>query len=361
MSSPPGTTGRRGPSQDRRGARQGRRGGSGASSPADPAIVASTGTTACPAARLPEPLASALHEYRRHLQLERGLAAHTVRAYASDVTALFNHASRMGIIDPAGLDIGVLRSWLAAGRSRGRSPATLARRAAAGRSFTAFAARRGWAPDDVGLTLVTPRGKGRLPLVLSQTQAAALLDQPGLSQSAATPGGPHTRAVGQRDAAILETLYATGVRVSELCSLDVDDLDLSRRVARVLGKGGKERTVPFGGPAARALELWVAAGRPMLCRPSGDAALFLGRRGGRIDVRTVRRLVHSWIAGVPGAPDLAPHGLRHSAATHLVDGGADLRNVQELLGHATLATTQLYTHVSADRLRATYERAHPRA
>lgn len=326
-------------------------GGSGAPAPqsADPPAAAS----------LPPALAAALAGYDRHVRLERGLAAHTVRAYLGDVTGLLEHASRMGVMHPSGLDVGVLRSWLAAARSRGRSPATLARRAAAGRSFTAFAARRGWAAADGGLTLATPRGRSRLPQVLSRTQAAAVLDQPDLGGfSVEDPSG---RSISRRDAAILEILYATGVRVSELCGLDLDDLDLVRRVARVLGKGGKERTVPFGVPATRALDLWITDGRPVLCRPQSGAALFLGRRGGRVDVRTVRRMVHTWIARVPGAPDIGPHGLRHSAATHLVDGGADLRNVQELLGHATLATTQLYTHISADRVRASYERAHPRA
>ena len=161
--------------------------------------------------------------------------------------------------------------------------------------------------------------------------------------------------------AILELLYATGVRVGELVALDLDDLDRSRHVARVLGKGRKERTVPYGHPAAQALDAWLAHGRPQLVAPGAGAALFLGARGGRIDQRAVRTLVHRRIAEVPGAPDIGPHGLRHTAATHLLEGGADLRSVQELLGHASLATTQLYTHVSTDRLRQAYRQAHPRA
>jgi integrase/recombinase XerC len=167
--------------------------------------------------------------------------------------------------------------------------------------------------------------------------------------------------VGLRDVAMLELLYATGVRVSELVGLDVDDLDRERQVVRVLGKGRKERTVPYGHPASRATERWLAHGRAALLAPGAGGALFLGARGGRIDQRAVRTLVHRRIAEVPGAPDIGPHGLRHSAATHLLEGGADLRSVQELLGHSSLATTQLYTHVTTDRLRAAYRQAHPRA
>jgi integrase/recombinase XerC len=156
-------------------------------------------------------------------------------------------------------------------------------------------------------------------------------------------------------------LYATGIRVGELCGLDVDDVDPGRRVIRVFGKGRKERSVPYGVPAGQALEAWQVRGRPAIVRTGSGPALFLGARGGRIDQRTVRRLVHARIASVDGAPDLSPHGLRHTAATHLLEGGADLRSVQELLGHASLATTQIYTHVSGDRLRSAYDQAHPRA
>jgi integrase/recombinase XerC len=166
--------------------------------------------------------------------------------------------------------------------------------------------------------------------------------------------------LGARDRLILELLYATGIRVSELVGLDIDDIDRGRRVLRVLGKGNKERTVPYGLAAERALDSWLRL-RPELARGTGGSALLLGARGGRIDPRTVRTVVHRAVAGVPGAPDIGPHGLRHSAATHLLDGGADLRAVQELLGHASLATTQLYTHISVERLRQTYSRAHPRA
>ena len=167
--------------------------------------------------------------------------------------------------------------------------------------------------------------------------------------------------VGLRDVAMLELLYATGIRVGELVGLDIDDVDRERNVVRVFGKGRKERTVPFGRPAAQALDFWLRLGRPQLRVEGAGAALFLGARGRRIDQRAVRTLVHRRIADVPGAPDIGPHGLRHTAATHLLEGGADLRSVQELLGHASLATTQLYTHVTTDRLRRAYQQAHPRA
>ncbi len=179
--------------------------------------------------------------------------------------------------------------------------------------------------------------------------------------AAATDLADDGSPVGLRDVAMLELLYATGIRVGELVGLDVDDVDRDRNVVRVLGKGRKERTVPFGRPAARALDFWVRQGRPALLAEGAGGALFVGVRGQRIDQRAVRTLVHRRIADVPGAPDLSPHGLRHSAATHLLEGGADLRSVQELLGHASLATTQRYTHVTTDRLRRAYQQAHPRA
>jgi integrase/recombinase XerC len=209
-------------------------------------------------------------------------------------------------------------------------------------------------PTDVGALLATPRTGRSLPGVLRRDEADALLHVAGVAADDDDP-------VRVRDAAVLELLYATGIRVGELCGLDLDDVDRGRRVVRVLGKGSKERTVPVGVPAVRAVDRWLAEGRPRLRGEHSGAALFLGARGRRLDPRTARRAVHALLAEVPGAPDLGPHGLRHSAATHLLEGGADLRSVQELLGHATLATTQIYTHVSVDRLKATYDQAHPRA
>nr|WP_246650148.1 tyrosine recombinase XerC [Nonomuraea guangzhouensis] len=285
-------------------------------------------------------------EFGRYLRFERDLSPHTVRAYLSDVTALFDHLSNR----LHGLDISTLREWLAEQHADGKARATLARRTACIRTFTAYCHRRGWLPDDPGLLLGSAKAPRPLPAVLDQQQAQAVLEAP-------SAGEPKEL----RDQAILELLYATGVRVSELCALDVDDVDRDRHVIRVLGKGRKERSVPFGLPALRALDKWCVHGRPLWIRAGSGAAVFLGVRGGRIDPGTVRRVVHARLREVEGAPDMGPHGLRHSAATHLLEGGADLRSVQELLGHASLHTTQIYTHVSIERLRTAYRQAHPRA
>ncbi|WP_262848977.1 tyrosine recombinase XerC [Mumia quercus] len=296
--------------------------------------------------------ADALEAYERHLRSERGLSEHTVRAYTGDLDQLSSHAEALGVRDPSALDLRALRSFLAAQQVRGRSRSTLSRRAAAVRRFTAWMVRTGRADEDAGALLVNPRRHRELPAVLRQDEVRALLD--------AAADRAEGDAVGVRDVAILELLYATGIRVGELCGLDVDDVDHARSVVRVVGKGDKERSVPFGRPAARALERWLGLRGTLAVEGSGPA-LFLGKRGGRIDPRTVRRMVHARIEDVEGAPDLGPHGLRHTAATHLLEGGADLRSVQELLGHASLATTQLYTHVSSERLRQAYAQAHPRA
>ncbi|MBV9369204.1 MAG: tyrosine-type recombinase/integrase, partial [Frankiales bacterium] len=275
-------------------------------------------------------------------------------------------------------------------------------------TFTAWAVRRGLASTDPGAQLVAARPSRHLPTVLRQDEAHRAMQPPAVgvgdapTGTAAAPvtaagpvgegrvgqgrvgeGGVGQGRVGEgsvggrdvgvgagsgdayvellRDQAVLELLYAGALRVSELCGLDIDDLDLSRRTVRVLGKGRKERTVPIGVPAATAASRWLAEGRPRWVQPGSGPALLLGARGRRLDPRTARRSVHRRLAAVGGLPDLGPHGLRHTAATHLLEGGADLRSVQELLGHATLATTQIYTHVSIERLRASYERAHPRA
>ena len=335
-------------------------------------------------------MAESLAAYERHLRAERGMSEHSVRAYLGDVTTLLEHAARMGRSDVAGLDLPVLRSWLAGQAARGKARTTMARRAAAARGFTAWATRERLIAADPGALLATPRTGTTLPGVLRQDEAGALLDlaayrvdhlDPEPDEEAARdaardaargPGAAEgrrpeveltavERAVRVRDLAVLEVLYASGIRVGELCGLDLHDVDQGRRVIRVMGKGAKERTVPVGIPALTALNGWLSSGRPVLAGSGSGAALFLGRRGRRVDPRTVRRAVHEMLAQVPGAPDLGPHGIRHSAATHLLEGGADLRSVQELLGHATLATTQIYTHVSVDRLKATYDQAHPRA
>jgi integrase/recombinase XerC len=303
---------------------------------------------------LPETMTAVLGDYERHLVSERDLTPHTVRAYLGDISAMLDHVVRMGGSSVADIDLRTLRSWLAKQQTTGRSRTTIARRATAARVFTAWLKRTGRATSDAGVLLGSPKSHRKLPAVLRQDEARQLVEK---AAALADDGSP----VGLRDVAMLELLYATGIRVGELCGLDVDDVDFDRHVVRVLGKGRKERTVPFGNPAAAALQRWLKLGRPVLRRDGVGAAVFVGARGGRIDQRVVRDVVHRRIAEVPGAPDLAPHGLRHSAATHLLEGGADLRTVQEMLGHSSMATTQIYTHVTSERLRKAYRQAHPRA
>jgi integrase/recombinase XerC len=303
---------------------------------------------------LPGPAQDALEEFARHLRSERGRSAHTERAYVGDVRSLLEFAVDRGVGDLGSLDLVLLRSWLAAMTRAGLARATIARRSAAARAFCAWATRTGRLPADPALRLASPRRNRTLPEVLGQQQAGSLMQVAGL---AADDGDP----VRLRDVAAIELLYASGVRVGELVALDVDDVDLSQRTLRVMGKGAKERVVPFGVPAGAAVARWLRSGRPRLAVASSGAALLLGRRGARADARQVRQAVHDLVSHVAGAADIGPHGLRHSAATHLLEGGADLRAVQELLGHATLQTTQIYTHVSVERLKATYEQAHPRA
>lgn len=306
--------------------------------------------------KLPASVADVLRQYERHLTLERDLSPHTVRAYIGDVVALLGHVAGNSLENAAvgRIDLANLRSWLAAQRTAGASRTTLARRAAAARTFTAWAHRAGHLTADPGARLVAPRPHRTLPSVLRADQAK---DAMAAVSSGASEGDP----VALRDQAVVELLYATGIRVAELCGLDLGDVDYSLRVIRVLGKGGRERSTPFGVPAERALRRWLEEGRNALVAPDSPAALFLGARGGRLNQRAVRTLVHEVVAVVPDAPDIGPHGLRHSAATHLLEGGADLRTVQELLGHATLATTQLYTHVTVERLKAIHDRTHPRS
>lgn len=305
-------------------------------------------------AGLPEPLAEALAAYERHLVSERDLTPHTVRAYMGDVAGMLEHAAMLGHTEVGSLDVRTLRSWLAKQQTMGKARTTMARRATAVRVFTAWALRTGLAEADPGALLGSPKAHRTLPAALRRDEARELLEA---AATRADDGSP----VGLRDVAILELLYATGIRVGELCGLDVDDVDHERRVVRVLGKGRKERTVPYGRPAEQAVSVWLSSGWPALAVSGSGPALFLGVRGRRIDQRAVRSMVHARLADVPGAPDLGPHGLRHTAATHLLEGGADLRTVQELLGHASLATTQIYTHVTTDRLRQAYRQAHPRA
>ena len=300
-------------------------------------------------------LESVLEEFDEYLALQRGRSEHTRRAYLGDLRSLFAFMSeRTPDASLANLTVPLLRSWLAAQATAGAARTTLARRTSAVKTFTAWASRVGLMDADPATRLQVPKARRTLPSVLREDQA---LDAMKAANSGAEQGDP----LALRDRLIVELLYATGIRVSELCGLDTDDVDASRRLLRVLGKGNKQRTVPYGEPAQRALAAWTADGRPALVTAGSGPALLLGVRGKRLDPRQARTVVHQTIAAVDGAPDIGPHGLRHSAATHLLEGGADLRVVQELLGHATLATTQLYTHVTVARLRAVHDQAHPRA
>ncbi|MBM0259606.1 tyrosine recombinase XerC [Micromonospora sp. 4G55] len=375
---------------------------------------------------LPPAMREAVDDFADHLARVRNRSAHTVRAYVADVVSLLDHAVRMGCSAPAELDLTVLRSWLARQRTVGAARTSLARRAAAARTFSAWAHRADVLPTDVAAPLSSPRAHRDLPTVLRADQAAALVEAPdrrppaprsaeatgpaagthpdaaartavprhdvptrptdptghrvtdpagpdadehqdGAATGAtrhdgpADPARPEDEPVRLRDRVLLELLYGTGVRVSEACGLDVADVDHSRRVIRVLGKGGRERSVPYGVPAQRAIDDWLRSGRPALAVvPGSGEALLLGARGGRLNPTTARRIVAGYAESL-GLPRVSPHGLRHSAATHLLEGGADLRAVQELLGHSSLGSTQIYTHVSVERLRAAYRQAHPRA
>ncbi|HEX6525440.1 MAG TPA: tyrosine recombinase XerC [Streptosporangiaceae bacterium] len=339
--------------------------------------------------QLPSPLAEAFAAFERHLRATRSLSRHTVRAYTADIRSLLEHAHQAGISALDGLDLHVLRGWLAAQHESGAARSTLARRGAAARAFTAFAYRQGWLPSDPGPLLGTLKTRRALPHVLHRDEMAAVLggldEAARLAETAVTRGARTDAdleiAVALRDAAVLELFYATGVRVSELCGLDIASVDHGRRTIRVIGKGDKERTVPVGIPALRAVVRWQETGRPLLARErggesgsergaessgessdeSGGAALFLGVRGRRLDPRTARRIVHTRLQEAGASRDTGPHGIRHSAATHLLEGGADLRSVQEILGHSSPATTQIYTHVSIERLKASYRQSHPRA
>lgn len=293
-----------------------------------------------------------LDAYAEHLRHERGRSEHTIRAYMGDLKRMVSTAETLHIDTPSRLTVSALRHWLAQERETA-SDKTVARRVAAVRTFTAWAQRKGHMTDDPGALLASPKVSRTLPQVLKQDQAAKLLDL--ASTAADDESAEHIR-----DVAILELLYGTGIRVGECAGLDLTDVELKGQTVRVLGKGRKERIVPFGAPAAHALQAWLEV-RAQLVNEHSGAAFFLGARGRRIDQRMIRTVLQRLLRHLPDVPEISPHGLRHSAATHVLEGGADLRYVQELLGHASLATTQLYTHVSFDRLRETFERAHPRA
>ncbi len=293
--------------------------------------------------------------FARHLQVERSLSAHTIRAYLGDLESLLNHLEASGVSDISQLQLIHLRSWLANQQVKGGARTTLSRRAVSVRLFTKWAVKNKFLEKDVAATLATPKGHRTLPDVLEIADAKLAMD------SLATRAAEEETPISLRDVAMVEMLYATGARVAELCGLDLSDIDYERQTIRVLGKGNKQRTIPLGNPAIRALTNWLNDGRDSLKNSLSGNAVFLGARGKRIDQRAVRTVVYNALQAIEGVERLGPHALRHSAATHLLEGGADLRTVQEILGHASLATTQIYTHVSTERLQKAFKQAHPRA
>lgn len=293
--------------------------------------------------------------YSHYLSAEKALSVHTVRAYLGDLDSFFDHMDRNGVTHLAEIKLPLIRSWLAIQQVRGGARTTLSRRATSIRLFTKWATKRGYLTSDVGSTLATPKPHRTLPGVLTQGDAVTALD------SMATRAAEFDTPTSIRDVAIVELLYATGARVSEVCGLDLEDLDFHRNTIRVLGKGNKERMIPMGAPAVKALNTYIVMARGLLANDKSARALFLGARGKRIDQRAVRTIVYEALSALEGVERMGPHALRHSAATHLLEGGADLRTVQEILGHSSLATTQIYTHVSTERLRQAFKQAHPRA
>lgn len=308
-------------------------------------------------------MAPVLTRYEKYLQLQRDLSANTVRAYLGDVRSFLTFVapspeaadelveSSPDTLDDFDLSLPQLRGWLADLARQGEARASLARRTSAIRQFFSWASNEGLIDANPALRLSTPKRDSRLPTVLREGEIEALLEQ---AEQEAAEGDP----IAIRDHAIFELIYAAGLRVGEVTELTTTSLDASRAVLRVVGKGNKTRMVPIGRPAIKALERWSAV-RGELAAPGSDR-LFVGARGGRLDPRTIRAALHRLTARA-GVRDVAPHGLRHSAATHVLDGGADLRTVQELLGHSSLSTTQRYTHVTQEKLRAAFNQAHPRA
>ena len=302
-------------------------------------------------------IVAAVESFLEHVRHARGLSDQTVRAYANDLDQFVAFAAARGSTGVQDLGLELLRDWLWEADQRGLARSTIARRSSSVRAFTRWASETGVLATDPGARLRAPKGAAHLPRVVSSDQVRTVLDQLAARADRDDAGA-------LRDLAIVELLYAAAIRVSELVGIDVVDLDRARLTVRVLGKGGKERVVPFGVPARDALEAWLERGRPVLggrTTPPEPSALFLGDRGARLGVRSAYRIVARALEGLPGAGPSGPHTFRHTAATHLLDGGADLRAVQELLGHASLGTTQVYTHVSSARLREVYRTAHPRA
>lgn len=306
-----------------------------------------------------DPADPLVEEFAAHLREHRRLSEHTIRGYCADLAQLSAHSGGL-----RRLNLAALRTWLAERHAAGAARSTLNRKTASARAFTTWAYQHGHLREDPAVRLKSAAAGGRLPEVLQSQQVTDLTSGLNVRRRAAesaqeSPGPAWAMAV--RDEALIELLYATGIRVSELVGLDLDAIDHQRQLVRVMGKGRKERAVPFGKPAQQALQRWTGEAREQLQTSESGSALFLGRQGRRINARVVRKTVDDALAGLGTTAARGPHALRHSAATHLLDGGADLRTVQEMLGHSSLATTQVYTHVSAEKLAAAYSQAHPRA
>lgn len=291
--------------------------------------------------------------YEEHLVLVRNLADNSIRGYVSDLDSFLKHLEKLQIEEFSQLELSHLRSWLADLQRSGVARSTMARRIVSIRAFTYWAASQGWIKSDFGASLAIPKPHRTLPEVLD------IADTEVVIASMQTRADEDPNPLTVRDLAMIEVLYATGIRVSELCGLDVRSIDESRNTLQVMGKGSKERVVPIGIPALIALRHYLKVARPELMNEKSGSAVFLGSRGSRIDQRTVREVVYQAMSAV--GSKMGPHGLRHTAATHLLEGGADLRTVQEILGHSSLATTQIYTHISPDRLQKAFDNAHPRA
>jgi integrase/recombinase XerC len=298
-------------------------------------------------------LKHAANEFADYLQAARGYSANTVKAYETDVLDLTAHLAKLDVRDVANIELDHVRDWLFAADQSGLAKSTLARKSAAIRSFSAWLKKNELVEADFAQRLKSPKAARALPKVVSRETLADIFSQ---LSSNATVDNPNA----MRDLLTIEILYASGCRVSELVGLNLDDVDYGRNILRVMGKGSKQRMVPFGAPAREALDSWMQFGRNQLLSDKSGQALLINSRGQRLGVRQVYALVASLTDGTPTGAT-GPHALRHSAATHLLDGGADLRAVQELLGHASLGTTQIYTHVSVERLRDGYQKAHPRA
>ena len=292
-------------------------------------------------------------QYEEHLAMVRNLSDNSIRGYVGDLQSFLAHMEKLKVLEFKDLTIEHIRSWLANLQTTGVARSTLTRRIVSIRAFTNWAASNGWLSSDIGANLSIPKAHRTLPEVLDVDEAAQIL------KALEVKAGEETTAINLRDLAMLEVLYASGIRVSELCGLNLGDIDTSRNTLSVIGKGDRQRVVPLGIPAMKALQNYLSNARGEFLNNKSADAVFLGSRGKRIDQRTVREVVYEAMKAV-GAT-MGPHGLRHSAATHLLEGGADLRTVQEILGHASLATTQIYTHVSPERLQSAYKQAHPRA